>query len=157
MSRSDLAISSSTLRIMSENRSISDWRARGWSFGNLLLQPLERLWVSFLAIYFAPTVYNRLNFRQITRVDKQSRTSPRGSKNETHNRKRYSPAFTGTEEGLWEVKNGFWVDGRLFGSCNNIYFEFCVRIVCQIPRILRFGKTANLTHGQSVGRLRNYA
>lgn len=40
---------------------------------------------------------------------------------------------------------------RLLGSWNNIYFEFCVRIVCQNLRILRFGKTTGLTCGPSVG------
>jgi hypothetical protein len=30
-----------------------------------------------------------------------------------------------------------------------MYFEFCVRIVRQIPGIVRFGETANLAHGRS--------
>jgi len=32
-----------------------------------------------------------------------------------------------------QSRSGWRPGGRLFGSWNNIYFEFCVRIVCQIP------------------------
>jgi hypothetical protein len=48
------------------------------------------------------------------------------------------------------LTSGELPNGRLAGSWNNIYFESCARIVCQIPRILIFGETANPAHGPSV-------
>jgi len=48
-----------------------------------------------------------------------------------------------------QSRSGWRPGGRLFGSWNNIYFEFCVRIVCRNLRILRFGKTTGLTCGRS--------